>query len=270
MGSLVRRHPVVSFAVLAYLLSWSWWIPMAVRGEVVRAGEGWPTHLPGLAAPALAAVVVTAVVDGRPGLRDLVARLTRWRVGRGWWLLVLGTAGLALLGVVVAVVTGEPVPSLEEFASYSGIGRIGPAGVIAVAFLVNGVGEEVGWRGFAVDRLLGEHGLTRTAMVVAGVWLGWHLPQFWVHASFRTLGPAGTAGWAVSLVAASVVLTWMYRSSGRSILLVAAWHTAFNLAVATEATGFVVGMLASLLVITGAVAILQRERTGEAPRTPCA
>ena len=267
MRNLVRRHPVTSFAVLAYLLSWSWWIPIALRGDVVRPGEGWPTHLPGLAAPAVAAVVITALVDGRTGLRDLAARLTRWRVGRLWWLLVLGTAGLALLGVAVAVVTGESVPSLEEFASYSGIGSIGLAGVVAVAFLANGVGEEVGWRGFAVDRLLREHGLTRTALVVAAIWLGWHLPLFWMHESFRSFGPLGTAGWAVSLVAASVVLTWMYRDSGRSILLVAAWHTAFNLATATEATGFTVGMLASVLVITGAVAILRRDRAREVVST---
>ena len=161
--NLVRRRPVAAFAALAYLLSWSWWIPIAVRGDVVRPGEGWPTHLPGLAAPAIAAVVVTAVVDGRPGLRDLAARLTRWRVGSGWWLLVLGTAALALLAVVVAVVTGESVPSLDEFASYSGIGRIGLAGVIAVAILANGIGEEAGWRGFAADRLLRTHSLTVSA-----------------------------------------------------------------------------------------------------------
>jgi membrane protease YdiL (CAAX protease family) len=261
--TVVRRRPVVSFAVLAYMLSWAWWIPMALRGEVVRPGDGWPTHLPGLAGPAVAAVVVTALVDGRAGLRDLAARLTRWRVGRWWWLLVVGTAALALLGVGVAVVTGEPVPSLDEFASYSGIGMIGLPAVVAVAFLVNGVGEEAGWRGFAVDRLLRRHGLTRTALVVAVLWLGWHLPLFWMHDSFRSFGAAGTAGWGIALVAASLVLTWMYRDSGRSILLVAAWHTAFNLATATEATGFTVGMLASVLVITVAVGIVRRERSDQ-------
>jgi membrane protease YdiL (CAAX protease family) len=261
---LVSRHPVASFAVLAYVLAWSWWIPIAVRGEVVRSGEGWPTHLPGLAAPAVAAAVVTALVDGRSGLRDLGRRMIRRRVGARWWWLVVGTASLALLGLVVAVVQGDPVPSIDDFASYSGIGMIGLTGVVVLAFFVNGLGEETGWRGFAVDRLLRRHGLTRTALVVAGMWLGWHLPLFWMYDSFRSFGAAGTAGWAVSLVAASVVLTWMYRDSGRSILLVAAWHTAFNLATATEATGFTVGMLASLLVITGAVAILRRERTPEA------
>jgi uncharacterized protein len=260
MRAAVRRHPVRSYVLLAYALSWTWWIPMAVRGDVVRTGVGWPTHLPGLAGPALAAVLVTALVDGRPGLRDLGARLTRWRVGWGWRLLVLGTASLALLGVVVATVTGERVPPLEEFASYSGIGRIGLLGVVMVAFVVNGLGEETGWRGFAADRLLQEHSLTRTSLLVAAVWIGWHAPMFWVVSSFRDFGLAQAAGWAIGLTAGSVVLTWIYRGSGRSILLVAALHTAFNLASATEATGFVVGAIASAVVIFGAVSILRREQ----------
>jgi len=265
MRSLVRRHRVAAFVVLTFSLSWSWLIAIAVRADLVRAGDGWPTHLPALAGPAVAAVVVTAVADGRPGLADLAARLTRWRVGRRWWLLVLGTAALALLAVVVALVTGQPVPSPADFSRYSGIGMIGLPGVVAVAFVVNGIGEETGWRGFLADHLLQERSLRSTAVLVAAVWLVWHVPQFWVLDGFRSFGVLGTIGWAVSLVAASVVLTWMYRGTGRSILLVAAWHTAFNLASATEATGWAVGLLASLLVITGAVAILRREPVGAAP-----
>jgi membrane protease YdiL (CAAX protease family) len=261
----ISRHPVWTYVVLAYALSWSWWVPMAVRGDVVRPGVGWPTHLPGLAGPAVAAVVVTAFIDGRPGLADLWARVTRWRVGWSWWLLVLGTAALALLGVLVAAVTGERIPTLAEFASYSGIGRIGLAGMVVLAFVVNGVGEETGWRGFAADRLLREHSLTRTSFLVAAVWVGWHVPLFWVSSSFRDFGPAQTAGWAIGLTAGSVVLTWIYRKTGRSILLVAALHTAFNLASATEATGFVVGAIASAVVIFGAVSILRSEQARGGP-----
>ena len=98
--ALVRRHPVLSYVVLAYALGWSWYVPLAVRGDVVRMGVGWPTHLPGLAGPALAAVVVTALVDGRAGLRDLWARVTRWRIGWRWWAVVAGTLSLALVGVI--------------------------------------------------------------------------------------------------------------------------------------------------------------------------
>jgi hypothetical protein len=84
---------------------------------------------------------------------------------------VLGTAALALLGVVVAAVTGDPIPSLAAFASYSGMGRMGLAGVVVVAFVANGIGEVTGWRGFAADRLLRNHSLSRTSFLVAAVWV---------------------------------------------------------------------------------------------------
>lgn len=251
---------MVAYAVLAYAFSWAWWIPMVVRGEIVRPGVGWPTHLPGLMGPALAAVVVTAVADGAPGLHDLWLRWTRWRVGWAWWLLVLGTAALAVLGLVVPLVLGDPVPEVAAFGRYSGIAEIGLLGVTAVALLVNGVGEEAGWRGFAADRLLDRHGLRTTALIVAAVWGGWHLPLFWVNESFRTFGLLAV-GWAVGLVAGSIVLTWIYRGSGRSVLLVAAWHTAFNLTSATEGTGDLVAPLTSVLVIAGAIWVLRHEAT---------
>jgi membrane protease YdiL (CAAX protease family) len=254
----VREHAVVSYVVLAYALSWSWWIPMAIRGDVVRDGIGWPTHLPGLLGPALAAVAVTAVADGRAGLGELWSRWTRWRVGWGWWLLVFGTAALAVLGVVVPLVLAAPVPEAAAFGRYSGIAEIGLPGTAAVALVVNGFGEEAGWRGFAADRLLDRHGLRGTAVIVAAVWAGWHLPLFWIVESFRTFGVLAI-GWAIGLLAGSVVLTWIYRGSGRSVLLVAAWHTAFNLTTATEGTGTLVAPLASALVIAGAVWILRQD-----------
>jgi uncharacterized protein len=254
-----RDHPVTAYVVLACGLSWAWWIPMIARGEVVHPGAGWPTHLPGLAGPAVAAVVLTALLDGRRGLGDLAARLGRWRIGGRWWALVLATAALALLGLAVPALAGGDVPSAADFARYSGLGEIGLAGVVLIAFVVNGIGEETGWRGFAADRLLGRFALRGTALVVAGAWAVWHLPLFWVNDSFRSFGPLGTVGWLVGLAAGSVVLTWLYRGSGRSILLVAAWHTAFNLTSATEATGDVVAPLTSTVVIVVAVWLLRRE-----------
>src|SRR4051812_7028954 len=226
LRSLVRRHAVLSYVVLAYALGWSWYVPLAVRGDVVRMGVGWPTHLPGLAGPALAAVAVTALGGGRAGLRDLWARVTRWRVGWWWWAVVAGTLSLVLVGVIVPLLTGGKVPPLDAFTRYSGVGAISPLGVVVVVLLVNGLGEETGWRGFAVDRLLRDHPFTWTALVVGVAWGGGHLPFFWMVAGFRGMGPLAV-GWAVALIAGSVVLTWLYREGHRSVLLVAAWHTAF-------------------------------------------
>jgi uncharacterized protein len=96
--------------------------------------------------------------------------------------------------------------------------------------------------------------------VAVGVsWAGWHLPLFWIVEGFRGMGPL-VVGWAVGLVAGSVVLAWLYREGNCSVLLVAAWHTAYNLTSATKATGPVVGTASSVLVICWAVWILRHER----------
>jgi uncharacterized protein len=245
------------FLVLAYLLAWSWWVPLVLRGEVVRPGVGWPTHLPGLVAPALAAGVVTTLLDGRRGLRDLARRAVRWRVGWVWWLVVAATSGLAVLGAVPALLTGDDVPAPADFTRYTGVGSITPVGVVVVVLVLNGLGEETGWRGFAVDRLSRDHDLRWTATVVGLAWAGWHLPLFWLVEGFRSFGPL-VVGWFIGIMAASVVLAHLYCAGRRSILLVAAWHTAFNFTTATEATGAAVGTAMSVAVICWAVWLLRR------------
>jgi uncharacterized protein len=178
---------------------------------------------------------------------------------------VAGTLSLVLVGVILPLLTGGDVPPLDAFTRYSGVGAISPLGVLVVVLLVNGLGEETGWRGFAVDRLLRDHSFTWTALVVAVAWGGWHLPFVWMVAGFRGMGPLAV-GWAVALIAGSVVLTWLYREGHRSVLLVAAWHAAFNLTSATGATGAVVGTVTSVLVIGCAIWILRREQTSPHPR----
>jgi membrane protease YdiL (CAAX protease family) len=264
--ALARRHPVMTYFVLAYAISWSWWVPLALRGDVVHAGVGWPTHLPGLIGPAVAAVLVTSATEGWQGLRDLGRRTVRWRIGVRWWLVVAATFALIGLGAVRALVTGEDVPALADFTRYTGIGPIAPVAVIAVVLVLNGLGEEAGWRGFAVERLLPDHDLRWTALVVGAGWAGWHLPFFWLVDTFRSFGPLA-AGWFISMLAASLVLAQMYVAGQRSILLVAAWHTAFNFTSATEATGAVVGTVMSVAVISRAVWILRHPGAVAAART---
>jgi uncharacterized protein len=58
---------LVAFFVLAYALSWAWVIPLAVQGQVVDRGDGWPTHYPSLLGPLVAAFLVTAWTAGRGG-----------------------------------------------------------------------------------------------------------------------------------------------------------------------------------------------------------
>src|SRR5512143_1471838 len=74
MASLLRRHRIICFLVITYAVTWGAWIPLAVTGYDVTIGfEPW--YLIGLLGPLIGALATTALVTGRPGLRDLVSRM---------------------------------------------------------------------------------------------------------------------------------------------------------------------------------------------------
>lgn len=260
LRSVTRRHPVVAFVVVAYALSWAWWIPSWLLAGPVARGDPWPTQLPGLLGPALAAVVVTAAVDGVAGLRDLSARMRRWRVAARWWLLCAGTVLLAWLVVLLT----EDAVDWSRAAEYSGTPNLGLLATFLLIWVVNGFGEETGWRGFAVDRLLPRHGLLATAMLVFVAWAGWHIPVLLTMESFRGMGPA-LLGWLFALACGSVFLTWLYARTGGSVLVVALWHTCFNFASGTALTEGTPAMVVSTVVMAAAAVIAVRSfRAGRA------
>ncbi|MEZ4503720.1 MAG: CPBP family intramembrane glutamic endopeptidase [Dehalococcoidia bacterium] len=251
----VTSHPLAAYAVLAVALSWAWWLPLALGTDDVRAGVGWPTHLPGLAGPALAVLIVTAIASGTAGLREVGSRLTRWQVGR-WWL----TVPAILLAGAAALLASGGVEDAADLTSYNGLpSSLGPLATIAVVLVVNGIGEELGWRGFVADRLLQRHGVVLTALLTTAVWAPWHAPLFFLVDSFEAFSPPELIGWTLGLASGAIVLTWIYARSGRSVLLVAAWHTAFNFTSATPAANGAVAATTSTLVMFAALAIVVAE-----------
>lgn len=232
---------------------------MAVREQVTRPGQGWPTHLPGLMGPAFAAVVVTLGWQGTGALRDLGRRAVRWRgVGRWWWS-VPGIIALGVIGVAVSAATGTPV-DLAGIGEYSGAPVTSVFLLLGYVLLVSGYGQELGWRGLLAEGLVDRLGEARTAVTVTVAWAAWYLPLFWVVDGFRSMGWA-TAGWVLGLLAGSVVLTRLYVGSGRSVLLVALWHTAFDFTSATAATRGLSAAITSTAVMVAAVVVLVRART---------
>lgn len=250
---------IIAYIVLAYGLAWLWWLPMALNGVIVGPGQGWPTHLPGLMAPAIAAILVTGFTDGRQGLRELATRVVRWRVRWFWYALIVATALLALLPVFLG--TAGPAASL----AYSGAPQTGLL-VVVYVLIVNGFGEEIGWRGYLAENLLKRWSTGVTAIIVWAVWGLWHLPLFWVVGNFRDFGVGGTIGWAVGIGFGSVFLTWLYRSAEHSILIVALWHVAYNFSTATEASAGLSAAIASTLVMAASVIILVMRPTWRGPQ----
>jgi len=255
-GARLDVKALVVFFALAYALSWSWVIPLAATHLVVRRGVGWPTHFPALLGPAIAALVVTAWTMGRPGVRDLGARLARWRVPVRWWLVAVSPVAFLGLGLAAMAVAGQALPSVGDFGRFSGTPAIGLAGVVLLIF-VGALGEETGWRGYALPQLQRRFSPLTSSLILAGLWFGWHLPQFWVIATYRDFAPVQYVGMFLGLACGAVVLTWLYNHSGGSILLVAIWHGLYNLVSATQAaTGVLAAVVSTLIMIQGIALII--------------
>lgn len=243
------------FIGLTYLLAWSWWIPMAIKKDYVYPGVGWPTHLVALMAPSLAALILVYLRTGTSGLAEIFSRCIQLSSNKLMAVLIIGTAGYAFIPVLLI----DDI-SISDLGNYSGA----PAsvlGVLIVLFL-NGFGEEIGWRGFLADGILKSETLSKAALKVWAVWMPWHLPLFFVVDNYRTMSFGSFIGWAVSIYFGSVVLTWLYLKSSRSILMVVLWHIAYNLSVATGASTPLSSAIISAAVIFGAIAILRSNLDG--------
>ena len=253
--ALVRRHPIAAYAVVAYGLSWAWWLPIAFRHQIVAKGIGWPTHFPGLLGPMVAALASTALISGREGDRDLGARMFRWRIGVRGWALALGTP-LLLVAVGLAVDSQRSWTGLEIF---NGLPRIGPLPVWAALVFITGIGEETGWRGFVLPRLRERHGLVGSSLLLALIWGAWHIPLFAILETFRGFNAGTLVGFLIGLACGSLVLAWLYEYTGASILAAAVWHGTYNVAAATGDSA-IRSAIVTTVVILWAVLIVVRNR----------
>jgi membrane protease YdiL (CAAX protease family) len=255
VATTVRRHPLGAFFLLAYLFSWGYWVPIALTG-------GHRSHFPGLLGPMAAAFVVTAIVGGRPAVGRLVARMFRWTVPIRWYIAGLVPVAVGLLAVAGGALAGDGFPTWESLTTMPGLPEAGWLALVALVFVVNGYGEEVGWRGLAWPRLRHRHTLVRSAGILAGWWAGWHLPVFWLDTGLRGFDPLIIPGWLLGLAAGAIVLGWMYERSG-SLLIVALFHTSLNLASATLATEGLPAALTAMAVIVWAIVILRTQHDRE-------
>jgi membrane protease YdiL (CAAX protease family) len=216
--SFVRRHPLVSFFVLAYGLSWAYWIPLALAGVHTAPGSS-TTHEPGLLGPALAAFIITGFKEGTAGVVVFAKRLVL--ISRpAWRFFIYSLSPLIFLGlaIVVAIVMHAPLPPWSEFAIYSGLPPLGLPAVLLLVLLFNGFGEETGWRGFALEPLQRRFGPVTGTLILAGLWAGWHTPTFFVVETYRTMTvPMIIGGFGLGLCAGAIVLSRIAHVTSRHL-----------------------------------------------------
>lgn len=204
---------------------------------------------------AVPAVIVTRVVDGRAGVRDLARRTLRWRVSWRWYAVSL----LALPGVLLVLApvlwgTG-PLRALAENWPLLVTSFLPTLGFMIV---LNNVAEEAAWTGFLFARLQERHAPLRAALLVSVPFCGWHFLGFARDTGSVLTGAALTAYLLLPHVASRIVGGWLYNASGASVLIAGLFHAAHNATV--NPTGLGVAVLdlpqGEVLFVVGVVVML--------------
>ncbi|MEO6172655.1 MAG: CPBP family intramembrane glutamic endopeptidase [Arenimonas sp.] len=173
--------------------------------------------------PAFAAVVMSLAITGGAGLKNLLRPILKWRFAPNVWLLaLLGPPVLIAISIGIAMLAGIPLGAVKAVDPVEST-------VLFFAILVVGgpLGEEIGWRGYALPRLLRFKGPVIASLLVAAMWSLWHLPLFWMPGAAQE----GTSFfWFVVLVSSfSILTTWIYLRSGGSLLAAIAFHQSINM-----------------------------------------
>jgi uncharacterized protein len=209
--SAIKRYPLIAYFVLAYALAWIV-IPLVVSVSVAFG-------LLALFAPAIAAIIVTGVIEGRSGVRQLLQRTVQGRVGLKWVAVALGLPILLSTIVVVshAVLLGKPIAIMPNGA---------PVFTLILGLLV--IGEEIGWRGFALPRLQTRFNSLAASLILGVLWATWHLPNSFIPGMghYLTAFPVFLV-WVISM---TVLFTWLANRTRGSLWIAWLFHAAINVA----------------------------------------
>jgi uncharacterized protein len=282
--AFVERHPLLSFYALAFAITWGGLI-MVVGGpgEILGSPEKFEARfglvlLAWLAGPSVAGIVLTGLLHGRAGLRDLLTRMTRWRVGARWYAVALLTAPLLVTAVLFALslTSSEYLPTILTTSDKVSLLLLGIVGT-----LVGGIFEELGWTGFATPTLLSRmrYGVLTTGLIVGVLWGVAHFPLYYWGASGDLSGALLVAVVAANVLAwfppYRVLMVWVYDRT-ESLLVAMLMHgsaTGSLVIFASLAPGwplftFLLIFGAALWAVVGAVALANHGHLTRVPRQP--
>lgn len=217
----IRARAITAFFVAAYVWAWAlwaYWVPtMAAEGMEMTPGFLAAALIGGLA-PTIAAVLVLALTEGRGGIGGLLRQALRWRAPMNCYLFALLT-----------VPTVTALSLWLQSAIFVSLDWRGWTAMIPIAIgwpIMAALGEEFGWRGFALPRLQARWGGIGASLILGLLWGFWHLPAdyiglkgmgWWFIPAFLVAGP-------VVLTAHSLIMTWIWNRSGRSLPLMLVYH----------------------------------------------
>jgi len=236
-----KSHPLLAYFLLAYALSWLIWVPLALRSQGLLTFSlppslaFWLTILPNTG-PLFAALFLVAILQGAEGMRIFFRQFLIWRIDFRWYLFALFEPTLvALIVMVFASLFGGPSftlaspPAAHTLPLPSGVN---PWVLIVPIFLITSivggpVGEEPGWRGYALPRLQGRYSALGASLLLGVLWTLWHLPLFFIKGSSQST--MSFPLFAFGTIVSAILITWVYNNTRGSVLLTLLFHEALNM-----------------------------------------
>jgi uncharacterized protein len=232
-NSLLARHPLVSYFLFAFGFSWLMFLPalltyygvLSLSSNVVRS-----LAIAGLLGPILSGFIMTAIIEGRPGIGRLTRRIVRWDVGFRWYLFAI--VGLPAVMVLVTIIRPGALESLDISGQpFALVGYL--RAFISMALIGGPLFEEPGWTGFAQPRLQRLHGPLVGGLILGSLWALWHLPEFLIPSQdLSDIPPRGTvldfAVFALALIGLRLIIMWVVNKTRNSVLMAILVHASWN------------------------------------------
>ena len=208
----IKQNSTWVFFILSYLFSWICWIPLSNNGFFIIIGRFGPT---------ISGLLLTATFEGREGIQDIIDRLFVWRLDYKWYIFTfLGTAIVVLTGIWMSTIFEDFNPVFNDPGE---IYLIIP--VFLYVLFLSVLGEETGWRGYALPKLQNKTSALNSSLIIGVIWSLWHLPLFWLEGDFHRDIPLIL--FLIQSIALSIIFTWLYNNT-RSLLISHLFHAASN------------------------------------------
>ena len=228
----MRQHPLFSFFFMAYAFSWIILIPYVLSEWSILPKASFYNlffilHTFG---PAVSAYIMFRITEGKAGWLDVRNRIKQVRAGWVWYaFILLGIPALILLGILV--LPGAP-------ASFQGLPHnflVSYPFVFILIFFGGGpLGEEIGWRGFALPRMQSRYGPLKATLLLGVLWTFWHLEDFLTASQGGGPGTGLSAFYfhlpifLVMVMALAIIMTWVFNHTGGSVFIAILLHASYD------------------------------------------
>ena len=239
MRNLIRNNQLASFFIIAFVWSWGWWggLIFSTSSDAFMSGSLPPSFfvfaLIGGFGPSVSGIITSMITGGKKEAGSMLCGIKKARFRMGWWGAALLTVPLlTLVQTGLHAITGRVV-------SYNVPGIMMIMGFIWPAF--SSLGEEFGWRGYALPRMQQRYGPLSASLLLGLIWGMWHLPSDYIAYSsygwlfipmFVLLGP-------LTMTAHSIIMTFIYNNTkGRLGPMVLYHYTVTMAGILTPAFSF--------------------------------